>query len=266
MTTARITVHGRLIVAVLLVCAASYASGQDASGEAPSLGDAARTARKEHATLYGTAGNRTATKQLSSEEEGGPDSSGVWRTRMCTESQIPCYELSIALPKTPKWSRAADPPRPALIPVPGKENDAAHAIRVYVAESVGPMYLIDVAKRTFLQSWFARPEYFGQAARLLRDERVKIDNYDATITHFTVLSAAAQYRGQSVLSATPYGNFGFACAFREEDGNTADSICDAIIKSAKIQTLQPRRLTAYPIQPPQSEDPPDDPPDDADPQ
>jgi hypothetical protein len=235
------------------LCVCAWA--QDSS---PSLGDVARDARKEHLSS-----NHTATKQLTNEEEGGPDSSGVWRARMCTESQIPCYELSITLPKTPKWSRTADPPRPVLIPVPGEENDAAHSIRVYAAEFVGPMYLVDVAKRTFLQSWFARPEYFGQAARLQRDERVKIDNYDATITHFTVLSGAAKYRGLSVISATPYGNYGFACAFREEDANAA-SICDAVIKSARIQTLQPRRLTAYPTYSPQPVDPPDDPPDDDD--
>ena len=57
-----------------------------------------------------------------------------------------------------------------LIPVPGYEEDPSRAIRVYAAESNDVRTFVDAFKRTFLQGWFARPEYFGQSAELLRDE------------------------------------------------------------------------------------------------
>ncbi len=232
------TICGWIALGALILLGGAYGSSQDSSGQ--SLGDVARSARREH-----SAAPRAGAQQIMSEDDDGPDASGVWRLRSCWRD-LPCYELSISLPKTPKWSRAPDPPRPVLIPL-GEGKDLSHAIRVYGADSLGPRYLsIDFAKRTFLQSWFARPEYFGQAARLVRDERMKINNLDATITHFTVESDTGRYRGLSVVGASPYGNYAFACVFRDEDASAAGSICDAIIASAAMQTLQPRRLTIFP--------------------
>lgn len=228
-------------------------SGQSSSGQ--SLGDVARKTRQEH-----SAAGHVAAKQPLNEEDDGPDAGGVWRMRLCT--LIPCYELSITLPKDPKWSRAAEQPRPVLIPVSGHEEDSSHAIRVYAAESNDLKYNMDSFKRAFLQGWFARPEYFGQAARLVRDEHVQIDWSTGTITHFTIATAALKYRGLSVVAATPYGNYGFACVYREEDSTVAAVICDAIIKSAQYQELQPSYIRrVYPPANAPPEDPPDDPPD-----
>ena len=155
------TTWAGIALAGLFLGAGLGAWGQDSSGQ--SLGDVARKTRQEH-----SAAGRVAAKQPLNEEDGGPDAGGVWRMRLCT--LIPCYELSVTLPKNPRWSRAAEQPRPVLIAVPGHEEDSGHAIRVYAAESNDLKYTVDTFKRAFLQGWFARPEYFGQAARLARDE------------------------------------------------------------------------------------------------
>ena len=104
----------------------------------------------------------------------------------------PCYELSITLPKDSEVDRAAEEPEPVFIPISGHAADASRAIRVYAAESTDPRYTADGFKRTFLESWFAKPEYFGQSAVLTRDEHVPIDWSTGTITHFTITTDAAQ--------------------------------------------------------------------------
>ena len=230
----------------------------------PSLGDVARTNRKEHASTA-----HIPAKQITNDEEDGPDAGGVWRVRVC--ERTPCYELSIALPKTPRWIRPSAEPRPVLIPLTDHEDDLSRAIRVYAAESLGPGYPApDVAKRTFLQGWFARGEYFGQAAHFERDEHTTVDGGQAVITHFTLISQGVKFRGLGVVASAPNGNYGFACAFREEDESAANSVCDAIIKSARAQQLEASRTTFYPVYPspptyyPRYDPPddPDDPPDD----
>jgi len=221
----------------LVLSAISYLAAQDAQG--PSLGDFARSERKERSTP-GHAGAR----RVFSEEDDGPDPGGVWRADLCVQTQMLCYDLSVTLPQTLKWVRAADPPRPVLIAVPG-QTDPAHVIRVYAAELLPP-YFLDLSKRTFLQSWFARPEYFGQSARIVLDEHVRINNWNAVISHFTVESGADKYHGVSVVAASGYGNHGFACTYPDEDASVAGSICDALIQSASAQILQPRQLPIYP--------------------
>jgi hypothetical protein len=235
-----------------------------AQDSSPPLGDVARKARQEH-----SAPTHVAAKQTATEDDDGPDGGGVWRMRLCT--LIPCYELSITLPKNPKWSRAEEQPRPVLIPVVGHEEDSGRAIRVYAAESNDLKYTVDSFKRTFLQGWFARPEYFGQAARLALDEHVPLDWSNGIMTHFTITTGGLKYRGLSVVAGSPYGNYGFACVFRDEDAAVAASMCDGIIKSARYQELQPSYIhkvyPPYQSPPqyyPQNDDPPDDPPDDAD--
>ena len=260
------TIRGWMFVAALLVCPSLLASAQnsaDRSSSSQSLGDAARKARKEHETA-----GHVAARQLVDEEEDGPDTTGVWRVRLC--SRTPCYELSIALPRIPKWARGTAEPRPVLIPLPGAEEDANGAIRIYAAESLGPTYTqVDGARRVFLQGWFSRPEYFGQGARLLRDEHIQIDGTYATITHFTVIGGTIKYRGLSVVAGSPNGNYGFACVFREEDSSAAASVCEAIVKSARSQALEPAKPLLYPTYqdplPYNPNDPPEDPPDSDDP-
>ena len=249
---------------LLLVLSGSVcAAAQDAP---PSLGDVARKTRKEHSSS-----SHLPATQVTNEEEDGPDAGGVWRVRLC--SRTPCYELSIALPKSPRWIRPVAPPRPVLIPLADHVDDMNRAIRVYAAESLGPNYAaLDAAKRTFLQGWFARPEYFGQSARLDLDEHITVDGGQAVITHFTLISGGIKFRGLGVVATAPNGNYGFACAFRDEDTGTANSICDAIVKSARAQMLEASRKTYYPVYPdppvyyPRYDDPPDDPPDDGDPE
>ena len=185
----------------------------------------------------------------SDEDDDGPDGGGVWRLRLCTIQT--CYEFSITLPKNPKWSRTDKEPRPVLIPMAGHEQDASRAIRVYAAQSNDFKYTADSFKRAFLQGWFSRPEYFGQGAHVALDEHVRIDWSNGLITHFTITTDALKYRGSSVVAGSPYGNFGFACVFREEDSAAGASVCDAIVKSASAQKLDPAPvLTSHPDHPP----------------
>jgi len=97
-----------------------------------------------------------------------------------------------------RWSRGSVEPRPVLIPLAGHEEDSIRAIRVYSAESIPQKYNINAAEQIFLQGWFARPEYFGQAAKILLDEHPMIDGRGAVIGHFKVNGTAQRYRGLSV--------------------------------------------------------------------
>jgi hypothetical protein len=226
----------------------SYASvvvgAQDSSSQSPSLGDLARKTRQEN-----SAPGHLRGMQLVDEENDGPDTTGMWRVELCTRT--PCYELSVALPPELKWTRPLEEPRPVLIQLPGAQKDASRIIRLYVGESLAPIYSpLDVAKREFLQGWFARPEYFGRAAHIDLDERIAIYGNSAILSHFTVLSGA-RYRGLSVVATSPNGSYGFACVYREQDSAAAASICDAIVKSAMVQKLEPAAApTDYPDDPP----------------
>lgn len=227
------TTRAWMLLAVFLSCAGSGASAQDSSGQ--SLGDLARKTRSERA-----ASTHVPAKTVATDDLDGPDGGGVWRMRLCYLTY--CHELSITLPKNPKWTRPAQEPRPVLIPISGHEEDASRAIRIYAAESSELRYNAEGFKRTFLQSWFAKPEYFGQSAVLVRDEHVPIDWSTGIITHFTITTDLLRYRGSSVIMVSAYGNFGFACVFREEDSSVGTSMCDAIVKSAQFQELQPSTI------------------------
>jgi len=237
-----------ILTALLASYAGLAASAQDTSGQ--SLGDLARKTRQEH-----SAPNRVSGKKLTDEDDG-LDGGGVWRIRLCTLQ--PCYEFSVTLPKNPKWTRAEPKPRPVLIPIAGHEEDASHAIRVYAAQSTEIKFTADSFKRVFLQEWFARPEYFGRAAHIILDEHVRIDWTNGLMTHFTIAAGALKYRGVSAVAGSPYGNFGFACVYRDEDAAASDSVCDAIIKSAQYQELQSsaiRKTYKDTNDPPEDEDP-----------
>jgi len=239
-------------IAALALSLGAYAWAQE---PASPLGDVARKTRKEHSSAA-----HVPAKQVTNEEEDGPDAGGVWRVRTCPRT--PCYELSITLPKSPKWSRPEAEPRPVLIPLVGHEDEPGRAVRIYAAEGIGPQFpALDIAKRAFLQGLFARPEYFGQAAHLVLDVHVSIDGYQALITQFTVNSNKVKYQGIGVISSAPNGNYGFACVFRDEDTSAAASICEAIVKSAKSQILEPAKPQMYPSYPtqyyPQYTEPPE---------
>ena len=237
--------RARILLTLLISCAGLGASAQDSSGQ--SLGDLARKTRQAHSAAS------HVSKKLTDEDDG-PDGGGVWRIRLCTLQ--PCYEFSITLPKSPKWSRAEPEPRPVLIPMTGHEEDAGRAIRIYAAQSTDLKYTVDSFKRAFLQEWFARPEYFGRAAHIALDEHVRIDWTNGLMTHFTIAAGALKYRGVSAVAGSPYGNFGFACVYREEDAAASDSVCDAIIKSAQYQELQSSSIRKTYVDP--NADPPND--------
>jgi hypothetical protein len=228
-----------------------FAAGANlAAQDSPSLGDIARKTRKERASAA-----HVPAKQVTREEDDGPDAAGVWRVHLCPH--LPCYELSVTLPKSMKWKRAAEEPRPVVIPLAGSENDSKREIRIYAAESIPPIYVLDAAKRNFLQGWFARPEYFGRTAHIELDEHLQLDNIPAVISRFVVKADAGQpgnYRGLGIVADSPNGNYGFACVFREEDTASAESVCDAIIRSAKNQAI------VWTPPPKIEENPPDDSP------
>ena len=248
---------GLTALAALILC-----SGVLAQDQVPqALGDVARKARKEHA-----AADHASPDHVANEDQDGPDSGGVWHVRLCV--QAPCYDISVTLPKTQKWTRLASEPRPVMIALPGEDEDPNRAIRVYAAEALPSSYVLDSGTRTLLQAWFARPEYFGHSAHIVLKQNVVMDGRSATVAHFTVAGSGTKYRGVSVIATTQYGDFGFACVFREEDAAVAASVCDAIVSSAKTQTLQPALRQIYPTYwtpPPQyyprrTDDPPADPP------
>src|ERR1700752_3278559 len=145
MTVSRGTIRRWIGVAALILGSCLAVCGQDSSGQAPSLGDVARKTRKER-----SAAGHVPGKQLVNEEEDGPDTTGIWRVRLCTRT--PCDELSVTLPKEAKWTRPKEEPRPVLLPLPGLDKDPGRVIRLYVAESLGPVYSpVDGAKRLFVQ-------------------------------------------------------------------------------------------------------------------
>lgn len=218
----------------LLLGACAFA--QDAS---PSLGDVARKSRKEHAPI-----------KPADDQDDSPDAGGVWHARTCPQQQTVCYELAVNLPRSPKWSRQAAEPRPILIPLAGHENDPSHVIRVYRSDSIPRIYPYD-GTRTFVQAWFARPEYFGQAARITLRQNLPFDGWYGIAAHFTVTSGMVTYRGQSVVAGAPSIDLGFACVFREDDAAAASSVCDAIVSSARAEILHPTVPHYYaPYQPP----------------
>jgi len=246
-------------IIVALVGSTLWVSAQEA---APALADVARNARKEKASA-----THVPASHHTDDDQDGPDSGGVWRIRLCSAQA--CYTLSVSLPRSPRWIRPAAEPRPVLIPLAGHEDELSHAIRVYGAESLPTnVGTVDAAKKTLLQAWFSRPEYFGQPARLSTDERLPSETGEAKISHFAVGSSSAKFLGVSVIEGSPLGFHGFACVFQEEDAGAASSVCDAIVRSARAQTF----LTAYkrvyptddnpPSYRPPGEDPPDDSPDD----
>jgi len=230
------SIRAWMLFALMAAGAPVSASGQASSAQP--LGDVARTARKEHSKT------RASEKQTANDEDDGPDLSGVWRVHLC--GRTTCSELSVTLPRQPRWSRATVEPRPVLIPLSSDDEAHGRTIRVYAAESLEPVAYLDKAEKTFLQGRFARPEYFGQAARIRLDEHVQLDGSPAMIAHFTITTDVVTYRGQSFVAASLNGNYGFACVFREEDSASAASICDAIIKSARSQELQPASRPNYP--------------------
>jgi hypothetical protein len=262
--TIRRSIRRSITLATLLLGANVIALAQEPMCETPSLGDVARQTRKQNAA----AGHVTG-KQLADEEEDGPDTTGIWRVRLCTKT--PCYELSVTLPKDANWTRAKDEPRPVLIPLPGhdqnqnqnqdqrQDKSTSRVIRLYAAEFPfgtapysAPLYgQIDASKRLFLQSWFSRPEYFGQGARISQDERLVVDASSAVVSHFSVAASETSFVGLSIVVASNNGNYGFACVYREEDAGEAASICDAILRSARSQMLDPGQRPLYPsYQPP----------------
>ena len=217
------------LMAAFVLCVGVRARAQDAP-ERP-LGDVARQTRKEHLVPH------PPSRQLVNEEEDGPDTTGVWRMHCW---RMPCSDLTITLPKDTKWTRGKDEPRPVTIALPGVEEDANRVIRIYAAESLQQAYgWVDTAAQQFLQGWFSRPEFFGKAAHIVRQQQIILDSSPAEVTQFTVTPGAAKYRGISVVAGSGNGYHGFACTFREEDAKAAESVCDAVVTSARSQALNP---------------------------
>ncbi len=249
-------------IAALWLCLSAVSGAQETQ---PSLGDLARKTRKEQASP-----SHIPAKQVSNEDQDGPDAAGVWRLQPCTA--YGCGDFSIGLPKTPRWIRPEAEPRPVLIPLAGREDDLSHAIRVYAAESLHPREgSFQGAKRSFLQELFSRPEYFGHPARLINDEPATPSHGEMHISHFVITTDHDNYRGSSVIVSSGFGAYGFACVFRDEDSSAASSMCDGIVKSAR--DLSPygttrRSAPRYDDPPPtyrRKDDPPSDDPEENDP-
>jgi len=189
----KMRLSNRILAGLTLVSSLSVAGWAQDSGPASSLGDLARKTRQEH-----TAKDHVASKQVLNEES----QSATWVVHACRH--MPCYSLSITLPKNAQWSKPATGQVYAVIPVPGHEADPNHIIRVYAADLLNT-YTIEQGKHLFLQEWFSRPYFFGQAARFLFDDQTTIDGNSAAITHFTLPNRVGQYRGLGLIRALRRG-------------------------------------------------------------
>jgi hypothetical protein len=218
-----------MLAGLTLICGLLVAAGAQDSGQAPSLGDLARKTRQEH-----TAKDHVASKQVLNEES----QSATWVVHACR--RMPCYSLSITLPKNAQWSKPATGQVYAIIPVPGHEADSGHIIRLYGADLLNT-YTVEQGKHAFLQEWFSRPYFFGQAAKFLFDDQTTVDGTPAVITHFTLPNKVGEYRGLGLIAGTPSGTAGFACVFRDDDSGDATSACEGVLNSGRISTMEETR-------------------------
>jgi hypothetical protein len=224
----RFSIRGVMASLIFISGLAIAAWAQD-SGQAPSLGDLARKTRQQH-----TAKDHVAAKQALTEE----NQSATWGVHAC--KHMPCYSLSITLPKNVQWSKLGDGPTFAIIPVRGHEADQGHIIRVYGADLLNTR-TVEQGKHGFLQIWFSQPYYFGQAAKFEFDDQTTIDGNPAVITHFTLPNRVGLYRGLGLIAATPAGSFGFACVFRDDDSGDATSVCESVLNSGRITVMEETR-------------------------
>lgn len=219
----------RMLAGLTLICGLAITARAQDSSRTPSLGDLARRTRQEH-----TAKDHVASKQVLNEES----QSATWVVHAC--KHMPCYSLSITLPKNAQWSKPATGQVYATIPLPGHEADPNHIIRVYGADLLNT-YTIERGKRLFLQEWFSRPYFFGQSAKFVFDDPTAVDGTPAVITHFTLPNRVGQYRGLALIAGTPAGTVGFACVFRDDDSGDAISVCESILNSGRISVMEETR-------------------------
>jgi hypothetical protein len=218
-----------MLAGLTLICGLSVTAWAQDSGQGASLGDLARKTRQEH-----TAKDHVASKQVLNEES----QSAAWVVHACRH--VPCYSLSITLPKNAQWSKPATGQVYATIPLPGHEADPGHIIRVYGADLLNT-YTVEQGKRLFLQEWFSRPYFFGQSAKFVFDDQTTVDGTPAVVTHFTLPNKVGQYRGLGLIAGTSAGTVGFACVFRDDDSGDATSVCEGVLNSARISSMEETR-------------------------
>src|ERR1700691_2063540 len=102
----------RILGGITLVGSLVVAGWAQDSSQGASLGDLARKTRQEH-----TSKDHVASKQVLNEE----NQSATWVVHACRH--LPCFSLSITMPKNVQWSKPATGPVYAIIPLPGKESD-----------------------------------------------------------------------------------------------------------------------------------------------
>src|SRR5579863_2276179 len=223
----RFSVRG-ILAGIALILGLSVAARSQDSGST-TLGDLARKTRQEH-----TSKDHVASKKTLNEES----QSLVWTVHSC--KHLPCDSLTITLPKNAQWSKSATDQTFAIIPVPGHTSDPNHIIRVYAADLLNT-YTVEQGKRLFLQEWFSRPYFFGQAAKFEFDDQTTIDGNSAVITHFTLPNKVGLYRGLGLVAAPPAGTLGFACVFRDDDSGEATSVCEEVLNSGRISVMEETR-------------------------
>lgn len=214
----------RILTGIAVVCVTVAVGAQD-SGQSSSLGDLARKTRQEHTSKEHVASRKTLNEE---------NQSSTWMVHAC--KHLPCYSLTITLPKTTQWSKSATDQTYAIIPVPGHASDPNHIIRVYAADLLNT-YTVEQGKRLFLQEWFSRPYFFGQAARFEFDDQTSIDGNPAVITHFTLPNKVGLYRGLGLVAGPPAGTLGFACVFRDDDSGDAISLCEEALNSGRLSMM-----------------------------
>ena len=225
----------RIVASITLACGLAVVAGAQGSDQGSSLGALARKTREEHSSKEHVAAKKTLTEE---------NQSSAWIVHACKHA--PCYALAITLPKNVEWSKPATGQTYAVIPVPGHESDPNHTVRIYAADLLNAS-TVEQGKRLFLQEWFSRPYFFGQAAKFEFDDQTSIDGNPAVIAHFTLPNKVGMYRGLGLIAGAPAGTFGFACVFRDDDSGDAASLCESVLNSGRISMMAETKPKLQPV-------------------
>jgi hypothetical protein len=216
------------IAALLLAsCLSGIAWAQD-SGQDTSLGDIARKTRQNN-----QAKDHAAPRHILSDENLGPKDK-AYGTYVCR--MLPCSTLTVMVPPSATNSGYT-------------LTDNGHGVSMLSGTLLQSMN-VQGAKQEFLVRNVA--PFYHAALKIEFDETTTIDQWSATISHFTLTSRVIVYRGLALFVVVPNGTMAIACMFRDSESGNATGICDHAMNSARVNV--PEQFRPHVEQP----DPPDD--------
>jgi hypothetical protein len=232
-------VVGTIAALVFMICLSATVWAQD-SGQDASLGDIARKARQNN-----QAKDRATPKHVISDENLGPHDK-AYGTYVCR--MLPCSTLTVMVPA----SAVNAGPTPT-------DGDHPHGVSMLSGTLLQSMN-IQGAKQEFLGRSVV--PFYHATLKIEFDETTTIDQWPATISHFTLTSRVMVYRGLALFVVVPNGSMAIACIFRDSESGNATGICDHAMNSARVnvpEQFRPHVEQPDPADDPPSADPPDDP-------